>query len=503
VTQVGEGRDAGEVPHLMTFGAPVPGDLLAERYRLEQHISDDSLGRQVWRGVDVILRRQVAVVMRYPGGDSAIEMLSAAVATSRINHSHLAGVYDVIDEGLRAYVVREWVPGHALREVVADRPLEAGHAAAVAYATACAVSAVHATGAPHGNVTPGTVMLADDGRVVLTDANASYGASMDADMRAVGGVLYSALTGHWPYAEAGPARLADAPRDQTGRLASPRQVRAGVPAYLSELTTELLDHRIAPPTAEVLAAELLRFAGPAEATYDTPGGIGFAHDPGGDLDPPRANRRKLLVGLATLILIALTIPLVAAKFWPSGNGNGPGPSPTASGPDTSTSSAATVVAIPLSEITIRGVDGKGGDRTELTGVDKALDGKTSTAWSTQHYTKAAFGGLKPGIGVLLDLRTARQVDTVTVTMTVPGATVDIRTGDEDPGSSAEGDAAILDSFVIAAQPQSGDATELTFSVHAQTRYLLVWISKLPVDPAAKNGPQYGTGIAEVVVNTAG
>ena len=77
------------------------GEVLADRYKLEEHINDDSLGRQVWRGSDIVLRRQVAVVLRYPGGNAATEMLAAAVAASRLVHPHLVGVYDAIDEGDR------------------------------------------------------------------------------------------------------------------------------------------------------------------------------------------------------------------------------------------------------------------------------------------------------------------------------------------------------------------------------------------------------------------
>src|SRR6185436_3355246 len=120
VTQVGEGHEtaADADGPVMTFGAPTVGEILAERYQLEQHVNDDSAGRQVWRGIDVVLRRPVAVVLRYPGGDSAAEMLQAAVAASRVVHSNLVGVYDAIDETTRAYVVREWVEGESLRELV-------------------------------------------------------------------------------------------------------------------------------------------------------------------------------------------------------------------------------------------------------------------------------------------------------------------------------------------------------------------------------------------------
>src|SRR6185437_160181 len=135
--------------------------------------------------IDVILRRPVAVVMRYPGGSAAVEMLDAAVAASRVVHPHLVDVYDAIDEGARAYVVREWVDGHSLRELVAEAPLEADRATTVAAAVASAVAAV----------------------------------------------LYCALTGHWPHAEAGATALPDAVRDPSGALAAPRQVRGGVPGH--------------------------------------------------------------------------------------------------------------------------------------------------------------------------------------------------------------------------------------------------------------------------------
>ena len=98
VTQVGEGHEtaADEAGPVLTFGAPTAGEILAERYQLEQHVNNDSAGRQVWRGIDVILRRPVAVVLRHPGGSSATEMLLAAVASSRVFHSCLVCVDDAI-----------------------------------------------------------------------------------------------------------------------------------------------------------------------------------------------------------------------------------------------------------------------------------------------------------------------------------------------------------------------------------------------------------------------
>ena len=136
VTQVDEGPESSGVPGLLIVGTPTIGEVLADRYELQEHINNDAVGRQVWRGIDIILRRPVAVVMRYPGGSAAVEMLDAAVAARRVVHPHLVDVYDAIDEGARAYVVREWVDGSSLRELVAEAPLEADRATTVTAAVA-------------------------------------------------------------------------------------------------------------------------------------------------------------------------------------------------------------------------------------------------------------------------------------------------------------------------------------------------------------------------------
>ena len=232
------------VPGVMTFGPSATGELFAERYRLEEHVDTDAAGRQIWRGVDMVLKRPVAVVIRQPGGESAAGMLTAAVAASRLVHPHLVSVYDAIDDGYRAYLVREWVPGVALRDVLRQGPLDPERSTLVTHAIAEAISALHSAGIVHGNVHPGTILIADDGRVVLTDAHADGPADPESDIRAVGAVLYACLTGHWPHAEAGYSSLPDAVRDSAGRLATPRQVRGGIPNHLDEIAADLLDPQV-------------------------------------------------------------------------------------------------------------------------------------------------------------------------------------------------------------------------------------------------------------------
>ena len=514
VTQVGEGQEADKVSPVMAFGAPTVGEILAERYELAEHINDDSAGRQVWRGVDVVLRRPVAVVLRYPGGDSAMEMLLAAVTASRVIHPNLVGVYDAIDEGERAYVVREWVDGASLRETVANGVLDPERVTAVAHAVAAAVAAVHATGMVHGNVHPGTVLIADDGRVVLADARADGGDTPESDIRAVGGILYFALTGHWPHAETalsggsqprGRSTLPDAVRDSNGTIVAPRQTRAGIPAYLDDLTMDLLDSHLAPPAADVLAAELGRHDTTTEEQYlDDVGPLRFAASDDAAPTLPPGSRRKVVLGVAGLLVIALaSLAFGVTALGGDGGDGGPSGSPTTAVATSGATDGVQPQKIDLASDQVRVVDPQG-DRSELDGVAAVVDGDPNSGWSTDSYRRnPKFGGLKKGMGILITLREPRAVSDVQVLLSEPGASVELLTGTGDPGSSKAGDTALLESYTtrIGEPYETYDATKMTFSAFGpdqKYQYLLVWITELP-ESESGNG-QYKIGVQEITVH---
>ncbi len=495
MTQVGEGREtaADEAGPVMTFGAPTVGEILAERYQLEDHVNDDSAGRQVWRGIDVILRRPVAVVLRYPGGDSATEMLQAAVAASRVIHPNLVGVYDAIDEDDRAYVVREWVDGRSLREIVAaDGPLDPARATAVAHSITDALAAVHATGMVHGNVHPGTALIADDGRVVLADARADSADTTESDARAVGGILYFALTGHWPRAEAGQSKLPDAVRDASGTIAAPRQARAGIPAYLDDLTMDLLDKRIAAPASDVLAAELARLD--ANDDYEADAGpLRFVTGGGEPGEVTRATK-KIVVGVAALLLIAVVglvfgIRAITDTADPdkpgtstqanTGNAGQQGPG----GPGDETRPGPEPKKLALTAEQVRGVDPPGGDRSDNEEARLAVDGDKDTGWSTQRFNQAKFYN-KPGMGLLIDLGEARTVSEVRVDTSAPGAVMQLRTGTADPGDSSAGDEQVAKTYTPLgdSEPERANGTRTVFGgfePDTKYQYLLLWITELP------------------------
>ena len=66
-------------------------------------------------------------------------------------------------------------------------------------------------------------------------------------------------------------------------------------------------------------------------------------------------------------------------------------------------------------------------------VPNAYDDEPSTAWATQVYQTSDFSGLKPGVGLLVDLRKATALHTVQVAFTAAGAHVEVRTSDTAPG----------------------------------------------------------------------
>jgi hypothetical protein len=493
----------------MTFGPSSTGELFAERYRLEEHVDTDAAGRQIWRGFDMVLKRPVAVVIRQPGGESAAGMLTTAVAASRLVHPHLVSVYDAIDDGHRAYLVREWVPGIALRDVLRQGPLDSERSTLVTHAISEAISALHSAGIVHGNVHPGTILIADDGRVVLTDAHADGPADPESDIRAVGAVLYACLTGYWPHTEAGYSSLPDAPRDNGGRLATPRQVRGGIPNHLDAISADLLDAQVEPPAASILAAEFARLATEGDVgggynsgygsdyddeDYDA-GPMGF--DGGGETMRRRAGG-KLAIGVIVLTVIAIVGAIVGAKVL---GGSSPDTS-GAPGPEQASSSSApggSGQQIALKPDQIRIVDPPNGDRTELANAALAIDGKETTGWSTDEYTRPDFGGLKSGMGLLINLGAPTKVGLVKVVVSQQGATMSLRTGPSDPGNTSDGDKSIASGFTPVGQELADrPGTVMVFPVPKELQtmqYVLIWVTKLPQDAKGK----YVLSVNEITV----
>ncbi|MER6015414.1 serine/threonine-protein kinase [Streptomyces bluensis] len=153
------------------------GLLLAGRYRLVDTIGSGGMGR-VWRARDELLHREVAVkeltAALYVTDSDRARLLARtdaeARAAARINHSAVVTVHDVLHHDNRPWIVMELVEGASLADAVKERGrVEPQEAARIGLWVLRALSAAHDAGVLHRDVKPGNVLLAEDGRVLLTD----------------------------------------------------------------------------------------------------------------------------------------------------------------------------------------------------------------------------------------------------------------------------------------------------------------------------------------------
>ncbi|MDQ0986447.1 serine/threonine-protein kinase [Streptomyces sp. V2I9] len=153
------------------------GRLLAGRYRLGEVLGRGGMGT-VWRADDETLGRTVAVKeLRFPSAIDEDEKrrlitrtLREAKAIARIRNNSAVTVYDVVDEDDRPWIVMELIEGKSLAEAIReDGTLSPKRAAEVGLAILDVLRSAHREGILHRDVKPSNVLIAEDGRVVLTD----------------------------------------------------------------------------------------------------------------------------------------------------------------------------------------------------------------------------------------------------------------------------------------------------------------------------------------------
>ncbi|GAA3297832.1 hypothetical protein GCM10020295_31790 [Streptomyces cinereospinus] len=101
-----------------------------------------------------------------PAVRRAVEAAQAAAAIP--DHPRLDQVFDVFAEGGSLWVVSELVAARPLAALLAEQPLTPYRAAEVASDVLTALRVLHAHGWVHRNITARTVLVCDDGRVLLT-----------------------------------------------------------------------------------------------------------------------------------------------------------------------------------------------------------------------------------------------------------------------------------------------------------------------------------------------
>ncbi|WP_339130986.1 protein kinase [Streptomyces sp. f51] len=115
------------------------------------------------------VRRASARTTRRPTEPAVLRAIDAAQAAARIpDHPRLDQVFDVFAEGGSLWIVSELVPARPLAALLAEKPLSPYRAAEVAADVLTALRVLHAHGWVHRNITARTVLVCDDGRVLLT-----------------------------------------------------------------------------------------------------------------------------------------------------------------------------------------------------------------------------------------------------------------------------------------------------------------------------------------------
>ncbi|WP_433281950.1 serine/threonine-protein kinase [Micromonospora sp. CA-244673] len=211
--------------------------MIAGRYRLLDLVGRGGMGR-VWRARDEMLHREVAVKQVVPPGWLAPHerdelrgrTLREARASARLSHPNVVRVYDVVRVDGDPWLVMEYVPSRSLQEIIeSDGPVDPRRAAGIGLAVLAALRAAHEAGVLHRDVKPANVLLARDGRVLLTDfglavfdggdgmmtrpglvlgspqyvapERAAEGvSSVEADLWSLGATLHAAVEGRSPYA---------------------------------------------------------------------------------------------------------------------------------------------------------------------------------------------------------------------------------------------------------------------------------------------------------------
>ena len=464
---------AGDVP------AGAPGLLIDERYRLDQvraqHQPRPGVQAVLWRAADTALDRPVAILL-VTGLDQRSHKALAAMAAqaSQVSDSRFVRVLDVgrLDDGsgsrraaVPTWIATEWVDAPSLATAVRGDPLPPTVATEVVRQCAEALDAAQQSGCGHGRLHPDQVLLPVGGVPRITGLGLAAALEEEDDptddVRALGGVLYAALTGRWPLPGWTGLPVIDPRSAQATR---PRLIRAGIGRELDETTHRMLTGGYPDLAACRRALAALPSRPLDRAPEPTP-------EPG-----PSALRRW-----AWRILPPLLVAAVGATGWAVGSELGRVPNAArqhqAAVPPAKASAPGTGKArlVWHQAPAIGGFDPEGDGQENDDEAGLAVDRDRSTAWTTDLYhADSHLGGLKSGVGLLLDLGRARSVRVAELALSAAGSDLEIRAGDQAPSQAA-------DLPLVARRADAPQRTKVVLDSPVKARYWLVWFTNLPPD----------------------
>src|SRR6185295_15471017 len=108
----------------------------------------------------------------------------------RVTHKNVARAYDLGEHEGERFLTMEYIDGESLAALLArEGALPAARVVAIALVLCDALAAAHAVGIVHRDLKPDNVMVARDGRVVVTDFGIARFAMGDAPALTGGGFI--------------------------------------------------------------------------------------------------------------------------------------------------------------------------------------------------------------------------------------------------------------------------------------------------------------------------
>ncbi|MFF2728339.1 serine/threonine protein kinase [Streptomyces sp. NPDC058008] len=500
------------------------GHKLAGRYRLEECVTRLD-GFSSWRAVDEKLRRAVGVHLLPANHPRARSVLAAARSSALLGDPRFVQVLDAVEEDDLVYVVHEWLPDATeLTALLAAGPLEAHDAYQLVSQISQAMAAAHREGLAHLRLTPGAVLRSSTGqyRIRGLAVNAALrGVTADQPLRtdteAIGALLYAALTRRWPY-ESDAYGLTGLPKDLG--LIPPDQVRAGVHRGLSELAMRALANdgatasrqeqpcttpdelakavaampRILPPEPAFTAPPEYQRTTYQQGTYGRPSTRPASVAQPVIVPPPPLQSRTgkaLKWAVSALLIAALGLGSwqLAETVIDRNSGSGD-PAPTQTTEEGGDDNNAVEPSKPVTIVGAQDYDPLGDGSEKPASIKNVYDGDASSYWTTDGYYSADFGRLKEGVGVVLDLGEVQQVGNVQVSFLGGSTSVELRT-------TADATVPSMPTGFTKAAAGSGTKVSLKPDKPVEARYLLVWLTKLPMS----DGGSYRGKISDIKVTS--
>jgi len=141
-------------------------------YRIKAKLGEGGMGA-VYSAEDLKLGREVALKFLPESLASDAQarrrLLKEAKLASRLNHPHIATIYEVNESGGTPFLAMELVSGETLKQVLHRGAMEPTHLLEVARQIAEGLSEAHQAGVIHHDIKPGNIMFDSRARVKILD----------------------------------------------------------------------------------------------------------------------------------------------------------------------------------------------------------------------------------------------------------------------------------------------------------------------------------------------